>query len=217
VQTVSRRCCRSLARCAVLQGNVLLAGSADKTVWMWLAATGKFMQVFVGHEAAVTCGAFSGDGKAVLTGSADSTARVWNPKDGVCMHVFKGHGFYVGAISAIVAHHERPLLLTAGQDGLACLANYRTGKVLAIFSHAAAKDETGGAKHGATAAAAAAAVVTDAGVAGGADVGASGGGELVARRGGGGGGGGGADDGESDGAGGGEAEEEGEGGLSVEG
>ena len=131
------RACVCACVCGTFQGNVLLAGSADKTVWMWLAATGKFMQVFVGHEAAVTCGCFSGDGKAVLTGSVDSTVRVWNPKDGVCMHVFTGHGFHTGAISGIVAHHDRQLFLTAGQDGLACLANYRSGKILATLSHVA--------------------------------------------------------------------------------
>ena len=36
------------------KGNVMLAGCGDCTAWMWLATTGACMQVFAGHEAAVT-------------------------------------------------------------------------------------------------------------------------------------------------------------------
>lgn len=43
---------------AVLQGQVLLAGAADATVWMWEALTGTCLQVFAGHEGSVTCGQF---------------------------------------------------------------------------------------------------------------------------------------------------------------
>ena len=57
------------------KGNVLLAGSSDGTVWMWLAATGACMQVFAGHEGAVTCGIFTPDGRSVVTGGADATVQ----------------------------------------------------------------------------------------------------------------------------------------------
>lgn len=48
----------SCAMFAVLQGQVLLAGAADATVWMWEALTGTCLQVFAGHEGSVTCGQF---------------------------------------------------------------------------------------------------------------------------------------------------------------
>lgn len=64
------------------RGPVLLAGSADKSAYMWNARRGKFLMAFVGHEDAVTCGAFTSDGRSVVTGSLDSSVRVWNPVTG---------------------------------------------------------------------------------------------------------------------------------------
>jgi WD40 repeat protein len=49
------------------KGNVVLAGSGDGTVWMWLATTGECMHVFAGHEDGVTCGSFTGSGKVCYT------------------------------------------------------------------------------------------------------------------------------------------------------
>jgi angio-associated migratory cell protein len=64
------------------RGPVLLAGSADNLAYMWNAAKGAFMQAFAGHEAAVTAGAFSGDGKLIVTASLDMAVRTWNPTTG---------------------------------------------------------------------------------------------------------------------------------------
>lgn len=64
------------------RGPLLLAGSADQVAYMWNAAKGKFMMAFAGHEAAVTAGSFSGDGKLVVTASLDMSLRVWNPTTG---------------------------------------------------------------------------------------------------------------------------------------
>lgn len=64
------------------RGPLLLAGSADCVCYMWNAAKAKFMMAFAGHEAPVTAGGFSGDGKLVLTASMDMSVRVWNPSSG---------------------------------------------------------------------------------------------------------------------------------------
>lgn len=64
------------------RGPLLLAGSADQVAYMWNAAKSKFMMAFAGHEAAVTAGSFSGDGKLVVTASLDMSLRVWNPTTG---------------------------------------------------------------------------------------------------------------------------------------
>lgn len=64
------------------RGPLLLAGSADCVCYMWNAAKAAFMMAFAGHEAPVTAGGFSGDGKLVITGSLDMSVRVWNPSTG---------------------------------------------------------------------------------------------------------------------------------------
>jgi angio-associated migratory cell protein len=64
------------------RGPLLLAGSEDCVTYMWNAAKAKFLMAFAGHEAAVTAGGFSGDGKLVVTASLDMSLRVWNPTTG---------------------------------------------------------------------------------------------------------------------------------------
>ena len=49
----------------------------------------------------MTCGAFTGTGKAVVTGSADASVRLWNPKTGACMHTFGGYGWHSEPINAL--------------------------------------------------------------------------------------------------------------------
>jgi angio-associated migratory cell protein len=53
-------------------------------------------QVFTGHSGAVTCGAFTPDGKQLVTGGGegDASLRVWNPRTGECTHHIQGHDFH---------------------------------------------------------------------------------------------------------------------------
>jgi WD40 repeat protein len=54
-----------------------------------------------GHEAEVSCGGFTGSGKAVVTGSGDASARVWDPKSGACVTTFAGHGWHEEPVNAL--------------------------------------------------------------------------------------------------------------------
>jgi len=81
-------------------GTVLLTGSGDGTLWMFHIPLNRCLQVFVGHEQAVTAGCFSPDGKWALSASSDGTLRIWAPKTGLNKHVFR-----------------------LGQAGLTCMAN----------------------------------------------------------------------------------------------
>lgn len=95
------------------RGPVLLAGSADHLAYMWNAAKGRFMMAFAGHEDAVTCGAFSADGKVVVTASNDSSLRIWNPSSGETITRFQT------GISGLrsVFHNAGILCLSAGSSG----------------------------------------------------------------------------------------------------
>ncbi|PWN51860.1 WD40 repeat-like protein [Violaceomyces palustris] len=62
------------------KGNVLTAGASDSTVWMWQLPTGKVMNVFSGHTGAVTCGAFTPDGKKLVTADDDGSLVIWDPR-----------------------------------------------------------------------------------------------------------------------------------------
>jgi ribosome assembly protein SQT1 len=44
------------------KGNVILAGGADGTIWMWAVPSGTFMKMFLGHSDGITAIQFTPDG-----------------------------------------------------------------------------------------------------------------------------------------------------------
>jgi WD40 repeat protein len=118
------------------RGPVVLAGSADGTVWMWdvtRRALANCMQVFAGHEEGVTAGGFDPSGKAVYTGSADGGVRAFNPKTAACMHSYR----LDAPVNALAFHPspDKPLLAVGTQDGVAAVINTATSKVLVRVQH----------------------------------------------------------------------------------
>lgn len=118
------------------RGPVVLAGSADGTVWMWdvtRRALANCMQVFAGHEEGVTAGGFDPAGKTVYTGSADGGVRAFNPKTAACMHVYR----LDAPVNALAFHPsaDKPLLAVGTQDGVAAVINTATSKVLVRVQH----------------------------------------------------------------------------------
>ena len=101
------------------KGNAVIAGSKDGTVWMWLTADGQCVQVFAGHDGAVSCGCFSRDGKVVCSGGEDGTVRLWAPKSGACRHVFEGHFGHEQPVTCVSSSQEDPDLLLTGGGGRA--------------------------------------------------------------------------------------------------
>lgn len=123
-------------------GNVLLAGSSDCTIWMFHTSLNKCLQVFVGHEDAVTCGTFSADGKVALSGSADGTLRIWAPKTGKSKHVFRFHehgnnGGSVPALTCIATHGgtDQQLIISGGEDGQAHICHVANKKHITSLRH----------------------------------------------------------------------------------
>jgi outer membrane protein assembly factor BamB len=113
-------------------GPVLLAGSADGTIWMWNVVKKVCMSVFSGHSDAVTCGGFTPDGKHIVSGSADGSVLVWDPKTAAVLFRFNSGGlFHEGSIGALAIHPDNQLVLTGSDDGTARLIQIATGKILA--------------------------------------------------------------------------------------
>ena len=115
-------------------GSVLLAGSGDGTVWMFHIPLNRCLQVFVGHEQAVTTGCFSPDGKWALSASADGTLRIWAPKTGMNKHVFR---LGEAGLTCMASNGgtDSQLVMVGDEDGLAHVCHIGTKKTVATLKH----------------------------------------------------------------------------------
>lgn len=115
-------------------GTVLLAGSAaDGTVWMYHLPLNKCLQVFVGHESAVTATNFTPDGRWAVTASSDGTVRIWAPKTGMSKHVFR-----LGAPLTSMGMGggvDGMLVIVGAEDGQAHVCHTGTKKVVCSLCH----------------------------------------------------------------------------------
>jgi len=123
-------------------GSVLLAGSAaDGTLWMYHLVLKKCLQVFVGHQSAVTACDFTADGKQVLSASSDGTVRLWAPRTGNCKHVFhfsqhNPDGAAPGlTCMAIGGGTDAQLVMVGAEDGQAHVCHTGSQKVVASLRH----------------------------------------------------------------------------------
>jgi WD40 repeat protein/serine/threonine protein kinase len=106
---------------------VVLTSSADGTVRLWDAKTGKCLRVLKCTGGDIRSIAFSPDGKTVITASTEGTARIWDIKKGVLSAVLLGHE---GSIHAVSFSPDGRHVLTGSADLTAKLWGVRSGKCL---------------------------------------------------------------------------------------
>lgn len=84
-------------------------------VVLWDDGTGETIRLD-GHEAPVTCAAFSPDGQRCVTGSLDKMLRLWDTATGRLLHTFQGH---LGEIRSVAWSPKGDRILSAAEDGAA--------------------------------------------------------------------------------------------------
>mmetsp|Transcript_27785 Transcript_27785/g.31543 ORF Transcript_27785/g.31543 Transcript_27785/m.31543 type:complete len:502 (+) Transcript_27785:45-1550(+) len=115
-------------------GTVLLAGSGDGTLWMFHIPLNRCLQVFVGHEQAVTAGCFSPDGKWALSASSDGSLRIWAPKTGLNKHVFRLGKAGLTCMASKGGTDGR-LVIVGSEDGQAHVCHIGSKKLVASLRH----------------------------------------------------------------------------------
>lgn len=111
---------------ADLSDVILATGSADKTVRLWEALTGKGKFILKGHAQAIKVVEFSPDGKTLATGSNDGAVKLWNVTTGKELFSLKGEE----AVNCLSFAPDGKTLASAGDDRLIRLWNVVTGKQL---------------------------------------------------------------------------------------
>jgi WD40 repeat protein len=113
-------------------GKRVLTSSADTTLRLWDADTGKCLRLFEGHTARIVSAALSPDGRRVLSGGSgdnDKTVRLWDATTGKELHKMIGH---TGTVDG-VAFGPEGMAISAG-DRTMHLWDLKTGKKAGVLT-----------------------------------------------------------------------------------
>jgi WD40 repeat protein len=94
-------------------GRLLASGSADGTVGLWDALTGRRLRS-LDQGSAVTSLAFSPEGRQLASGSAHGEIRMWDTEEGRGLWTVRVHE---GTVRSVAFSEDGEILLSAGADG----------------------------------------------------------------------------------------------------
>lgn len=104
-------------------GRLVASGSADNTVRLWDAATGRELRRLAGHTNYVRAVAFSPDGETLASGSNDGSVRLWNVSTGELRRASEG----LGGVSSLAFKPGGRLLAAGTTESLVRLFDAATG------------------------------------------------------------------------------------------
>ncbi|HST52628.1 MAG TPA: caspase family protein, partial [Pyrinomonadaceae bacterium] len=93
--------------------RLVASGSADNTVRLWDAETGRELRSLAGHKAYVRAVAFSPDGRTLVSGSTDGSVRRWDVSTGQTGATIEG----VGSIISLAFSPDGRALAAGTMDG----------------------------------------------------------------------------------------------------
>ncbi|KAI0099980.1 WD40-repeat-containing domain protein [Nemania sp. FL0031] len=107
--------------------RLIVLGSANYTIRLWDAATGREHRVFnCPHFGGITAVAFSPDGRLVASGANDGTVRLWDVATGREHRVFNYP--HSGWIAAVAFSPDGRLLASGASDGIIRLCDVATNE-----------------------------------------------------------------------------------------
>jgi WD40 repeat protein len=111
-------------------GKLIFTCSRDKTAKVWDLAAKELVVTFPDHQAGLNGVAVKSDGKMGISVGEDNQLREWNVFGEQAGKQVKGLGNHAKAILKLAAHPTKPVLVTAGADGVVKVWNSDTGAAL---------------------------------------------------------------------------------------
>lgn len=97
-----------------------ITASTDRKIRYFDNNTGKLIHGTVAHVEAISSLAIDPNGLYLLSGSHDGSLRLWNMEKRVCLQEIAAHRKkFDSAVMSVAFHPSRPLIGSAGADGLA--------------------------------------------------------------------------------------------------
>ena len=117
----------SFINCLVFSpdGQVLISGSADKTIKIWNLLTGQEIRTLLGHLGFVNFLAITPDGQSLVSASADKIIKIWNLSTGKEIRSLKGHA---GFVNFLAITPDGQTLVSASGDKTIKIWNLSNGK-----------------------------------------------------------------------------------------
>ncbi|ROT84898.1 angio-associated migratory cell protein isoform X1 [Penaeus vannamei] len=113
--------------------NVLLAGTTEGELWMWLVPKGN-ARTFPSYGSASQCGALLYDGKRAVSGYEDGSVRVFDLKTGQQIGSLTDGLAHTSPVASIAAHKDNTMTISGSLDGTAILYNTISGKVVGTLN-----------------------------------------------------------------------------------
>jgi WD40 repeat protein len=107
--------------------KILASGSADRSIKLWDAQTGKLLKSLLGHRSWVWGITISPDSKFLASGSYDHTIKLWDLDSGECLQTLQGHP---SSVLAVRFSHDGKTLFSSGYDKLIKHWHLETGNCL---------------------------------------------------------------------------------------
>jgi len=107
--------------------KILASGSADRSIKLWDAQTGKLLKSLQGHRSWVWGITISPDSKFLASGSYDHTVKLWDLESGECLQTLQGHP---SSVLAVQFSHDGKTLFSSGYDKLIKHWHLETGNCL---------------------------------------------------------------------------------------
>ena len=94
-------------------GNLIVSGSADKSLRVWEVQTGNQLRIMQGHTDTVQSVAFSPDGNLIVSGSRDRSIQLWDSETGHQLRKLQGHA---NTVYSVAFSSDSELIVSGSED-----------------------------------------------------------------------------------------------------